>query len=98
LPRIQAFALATDSDPYGILLAMALRSPDLAIRSMDNKFISVMVVAIRRFDERLGDTLTQIEVGRLIATFRKAFDDLETDLISRAAEASDWLGGLAGKD
>jgi len=61
-------------------------------------FISVMVVAIRRFDERLGDTLTQIEVGRLIATFRKAFDDLETDLISRAAEASDWLGGLAGKD
>lgn len=96
--RIQAFALATDSDPYGLILAMALKSPEIAIRSMDNKFVSVMVVALRRFDDRLGDNVARIEVGRLIAAFRKAFEDLESDLAQREAEAAAWLGERKGNE
>lgn len=89
--RIKAFAIATDSDPHGILTAVTIGSPEFAVRCMDNKLASVMVAAARRFDARLGDRLSSFEVGRLIAAFRKLFDELETDLVAREAEAADWL-------
>lgn len=91
LPRIRAFAQATDGDPHGILIAMALGVPELAVHSLDNKFVSVLLVAARRFDERLGDRLARFEVGRLIAAFRKAFDELEAELETREAAARDWF-------
>lgn len=89
--RIRAFADATGSDPHAILAAVMIGSPDFAVRSMDNKLASILVAAVRRFDARLGDGLCRIEVGRLIAAFRKLFDDLETDLLAREAEARTWL-------
>ena len=92
-PRIKAFAAATDSDAHAILGAVVIGSPDFAVRCMDNKMASVLVVAVRRFDDRMGDALSRFEVGRLIAAFRKAFDDLEQDLKAREDEARTWLGG-----
>jgi hypothetical protein len=89
--RIKAFATATDSDAHAILISVMIGSPDFAVRCMDNKLASVMVAAARRFDARVGDRLSSFEVGRLIAAFRKMFDDLETDLAAREAEAADWL-------
>lgn len=90
-PRVKAFATATDSDAHAILIAVVIGSSDFAVRCMDNKLASVLVVALRRFDQRLGDSLTQLEVGRVIAAFRKVFDDLEADLAWREAQAHAWL-------
>ncbi|WP_374346561.1 helix-turn-helix domain-containing protein [Phenylobacterium sp.] len=91
--RIKAFARVTDSDPYAILAAVLIGSPAFAVRCMDNKLASVLVVAVKRFDERVGDAIPHIEVGRLIAAFRKMFDDLETDLQDRDDQARAWLEG-----
>ena len=93
LPRIRTFARATDSDPHAIVAAMVLDAPDLALHSLDNKLVSVLMVAIQRFDARLGSGLARFEAGRLIATFRKAFDDLEADLRARDSAARAWLSG-----
>ncbi len=97
-PRIRAFALATDSDPHSILVAMALGLPSLALHSLDNKFMSVLLLAARRFDERMGDRLSRLEVGRLISAFRRAFDELEADLLAREAEVDAWLASPGDAD
>ena len=89
--RIKAFALATDSDPHAILAAVMIGSPAFALRSTDNKLTSVLMTALRRFDERLGDDVARFEVGRLIAAFRRTFADLEADLAARDAQAKIWF-------
>lgn len=97
LGRIRKFAEVTDSDPHGIVAAVMLRIPDLAVRTMDNKLVSVVMTSTRRFDERVGDGISKLEVGRLIATFRRAFGDLETELSDREAQVRDWFGGGSGR-
>ena len=89
--KIKGFAAATESDPHAILAAVMIGSPAYALRSMENKLTSVLMTALKRFDERLGDDIARIEVGRLIKAFRRTFDDLETELAERDAQARDWL-------
>lgn len=89
--RIKAFALATDSDPHAILTAVMIGTPAFALRCIDNKLASVLLVAVKRFDGRMGDAVSHFEVGRLISAFRKLFDDLEADLAVRDAEVRAWL-------
>lgn len=93
--RIQAFALATDSDPHAILAAVMLETPAFAVHAIDNKVMSVIMAGVRRFEERVGERMAKIEVSRFISAFRRAFDDLETDLALRDTEARRWLGGGA---
>ncbi len=89
--KIKAFAAATDSDPHAILAAVMIGSPAFALRSTENKLTSVLMTALKWFDERLGDDIARIEVGRLIKAFRRTFADLETELAARDAEARDWF-------
>lgn len=90
--RLRRFALATDSDPMAILVAAVLQAPGLALHAMDNKLVSLLMAGLRRFDERLGDDLARIEVGRLIAAFRGVFAALEAGLAERDALTEQWLG------
>lgn len=94
--KIKRFAMVTNSDPNAIVVAVLIGSPAFALRSIDNKLTSVLMTALRRFDERVADDLARIEVGRLITAFRRTFADLESELAARDAEARDWLGGCAG--
>ncbi len=89
--KIKAFATATESDPHAILTAVLIGSPAFAARTMDNKMVSVLISGAQRFDERLGDRLSRIEVARFIAATRRMFDDLEADLAERDEEARRWL-------
>jgi len=91
LERLIAFAEATDSDACGILAAVLMGSPMFAVRSMDNKLMSVLLGGAQRLNERLGDDLSRLEVGRLIAAVRKVFDELEAELAARHDEAQAWL-------
>ena len=91
--KVKAFAAATQSDPHAILAAVMIGSPAFALRSTENKLTSVLLTALKRFDERLGEDIARIEVSRLIKAFRKTFDDLENELAARDAQARDWLEG-----
>lgn len=91
LERLDAFADATQSDPYAVMAAVMIGSPQFAARSSDNKLMMVLMLALRRLDERLGDDISRLEVGRLVAAFRRTFTDLETDLAERDAAITKWL-------
>lgn len=96
--RIRAFAHATDSDAHAILAAVMLETPDFAAHAIDNKVMSVIMAGVRRFEERLGARMAQIEVFRLVAAFRRTFDELETELLARERDAQAWLAGPDDSD
>ena len=62
--RIRRFADATDSDPHAIIAALALGSPEFAVRCMDNKLATILTIVLQEFDEETGDAIADLDAGR----------------------------------
>ncbi|MBI2260825.1 MAG: helix-turn-helix transcriptional regulator [Caulobacterales bacterium] len=73
---VHRFALATNSDPYAIIMAVAIASPELAPRCADNKLITILTVGSQRFDHLLGDRIHHLEGRAVIAAVCDMFDEL----------------------
>ncbi|WP_312573105.1 helix-turn-helix transcriptional regulator [Brevundimonas sp.] len=91
LERIHRFAEVTDSDPHAILAALALGSPEFALRCADNKLATILVVVLQEFDEEVGSMIGDLDARTIINTFTKSLRDLATQSVSRDAEADAWL-------
>lgn len=91
LAKIWRFADATDSDPVGILDALALGKPEMALRAMDNKASSILLGSYRQFNDKVGDRLTTIPPSILIEAFKRPFDSLEEHLEKRDQSTERWL-------
>lgn len=77
--HIHRFASATDSDPYAILLAVALGSPELARRCADNKLATILTIALQKYDVAMGDRIQRQDTRTLIALVTEMFDKLIED-------------------
>lgn len=97
LDRIHRFAEVTDSDPYAILAALALGSPEFALRTTDNKLMTILMVALQEFDEELGDVLAELDARTIINTFTRALKDLALQSVRRDTAANAWLQQRLGK-
>jgi transcriptional regulator with XRE-family HTH domain len=76
LDHIHRFAEATESDPYAILMAIAVGSPSLAVHSADNKFGAILTIALGKLDEKLGEDLARLDTRTLVGVITEAFDHL----------------------
>lgn len=84
--RIHAFAGALGADPYGILTAIAISSPAFAVRTADNKLMTVFLIALQEFDATTQDAIAQLDAYALMDAFTEMFDKL-----SAAAKAPDGM-------
>ncbi|MFN4287388.1 MAG: helix-turn-helix domain-containing protein [Brevundimonas sp.] len=91
LERIHRFAEVTDSDPYAILAALDIGSPAFALRCADNKFMTILMVALQEFDEDVGDGVAELDARPIINTFTKALKDLGAQAVRRDGAADVWL-------
>ena len=91
LERIHRFAEVTDSDPYAILTAITLGSPEFALRCADNKLLTILMVVMQEFDEEAGDAIADLDARTIINTFTKALKDLATQSVRRDSAAAAWL-------
>lgn len=87
---IHRFAIATDSDPYAIIMAVAVGSPELAWRCADNKLITTITVGVKRFDMALGDRLQTLEARDVIAAVMAMVHQLTAQSQAQDA-ATKWL-------
>ena len=85
LDRIVAFAEATDSDPYAILMALQAGAPDLALRSADNKLMLVFQLALEQFHRRVAGQIERLDAATLLAAFDGMFEDLAAEARRREA-------------
>lgn len=97
IERIHRFAEVTDSDPHGILAALALGSPAFALRCADNKLATILAVALQEFDEEMGDAIADLDGLTLINAFTKALKDLAAQAVKKEAEAEAWLDARRGR-
>lgn len=97
LDRIRLFADATDSDPFAIVASIWLRSPQFAVRSIDSKPMVVMMLALRHFQEEMGEDLVLIEPRVWWGGFRRLFQDLDEHVRKRDLTAETWLDEQAGR-
>jgi len=101
--RVQAFAQATDADPYAILLSLEIGSPAFALRCMDNKLATILLMCLQEFDGRAADQIAALDARTLITAFTRAFDELTTTARQREAFIEQWmfdksLGGDPGAE
>lgn len=90
LERITAFAEATDSDPYAILMALQFGAPDFALHSADNKLMLVFQVALEQFHRRVGGQVERLDAATLLA----AFDGMFEAVAAEAGRRDAFLSGL----
>jgi transcriptional regulator with XRE-family HTH domain len=91
--RIHQLADLLGVDPHGIFAALAIASPAFAIRTADNQFMTIFLMALRGFDERTGDAIARLDAYTLMDAFKEMFDGLET----KARAHDNFLGQLRPK-
>lgn len=94
--RVHRFAEALDADPYAILAAVEIGSPELAVRCADNKLISVLMMALQDFDAAAGEAIPTLDAAAAIAVFTDAFDRLATEARRRAQALQTWRNSRPG--
>lgn len=91
LLELWRFAEVTNSDPVGILMALARKDPEIALRCMENKAASILIASFLGFSDKVGDRLTIFPPSVLIEAFKRAFDSLEEYLVKRDQSTERWL-------
>jgi transcriptional regulator with XRE-family HTH domain len=91
IAKLYRFAEATDSDASGILDALQLGSVDYALRCMNNKASAIQLASFRRFNERVGDRMTNIGPSQFIEAFKRPYDSLEEYADKRDQNTERWL-------
>lgn len=91
LARIWRFAEVTDCDPMGIILALVMGQPEVALRFMENKGASIWVGSFKGFNDKVGDRMTNIGASIMIEAFKRPFDNLEDHLEKRDQSTERWL-------
>lgn len=84
--RVHALAAALSADPYGIFSAMAINSPEFAVRTADNKLMTVFFIALQEFDATTQDAIAHLDAYALMDAFTEMFDKLR-----EAANAPDRM-------
>lgn len=83
--RIKGFAELSHSDPYAICVAPWINSPAFALRTADNKLVTAFLIALREFDQALGDDIAQLDASSYMAAFNQAFEQLTVEVKRKIA-------------
>jgi transcriptional regulator with XRE-family HTH domain len=93
--RIHQFAEATDSDGFAILVALDIRSASFAVRCIDNKAMTLMIMAIQEFDGEARDDIGRLEPRTLISGYARMFDGLTAMAREIDAFVEQWMNDKA---
>jgi hypothetical protein len=98
--RAHAAARILDADPLALLIAVDIGSPDFAVRCIDNKLATALLVVVAEFDADAGDAIALLDSATLIAAFHRAFDGLAAQARERSNLSKTWkrLGAKSPPD
>lgn len=94
--RLFAFADATDSDPFAIILSVPFDAPEFAIACVDTKLALIMMMHLQGFHEDRGTDIAYLDPPNIIGGFERLFKDLGTKLDADEAFLRQWFEGRKG--
>jgi transcriptional regulator with XRE-family HTH domain len=89
--RIFRFADIVNADPWAIQFAVEMGSVDFALYCMDNKAMSALMIAMRRFNAKAGQDLARLDTRSVLIVFAKAFRDLSDRVREYDADLEQWM-------
>jgi hypothetical protein len=95
--RVHQFASVLDADPYAILTAVEIGSPEFAVRCADNKLATIVTMALQDFDLAAGDAIAQLDAQTLTSGFERVLGSLAELAAERAGLAGAWLSERSGE-
>jgi transcriptional regulator with XRE-family HTH domain len=98
IERIYQFAQMTNSDPLAILIALEIKSPAFALRCMENKGMTIFVMALKQFDAQVKDDFTRLDPRTLVSASRQFFDGLSAKIQELDAYLEQWMSDRALSD
>ena len=96
LDYVHRFALATNCDPWSLLLGPSLGSVEFARQTADSKLMLIFLIALGEFVRAMGDRLPTLDPRALIEAFTDTFRRLEEENRIKGEETEAWLD--AGRD
>ena len=90
LDHIHRFARATRSDPHALVMAVAIGSPELAVRTADNQLATTLTVGLQAFNRTQGERIADLDVRTIVSAVTAMFDRL-ADAGAAQSEARDWI-------
>jgi transcriptional regulator with XRE-family HTH domain len=88
--RIHAFAGLLNADPFAILAAFDIGSPDFALRCANNKLMMIFMSALQEFDAEAQDTIVGLDPLTLLESFTAFFSGLAAKAREQEAVISQW--------
>lgn len=91
---VYRFCRFVDADPEALLIALAIGSPEFAIRCANNKLMRLIVIGLKQLNDLLGDRLATLDVRAIVRVVRSAGQSF----VARTGrdDAAAWL--KAGED
>ncbi len=96
LDYVHRFAVATNCDPWSLLLGPPLGSTEFARQTADSKLMLIFLIALGEFVRTMGDRLLSLDPRALIEAFTETFRKLEEENRAKSEETESWLH--AGRD
>jgi hypothetical protein len=90
--RVHQFAKILDVDPFAILAAVEIRSPQFAIECAEHKFMTVFMVTLQEFDARARSNIGRLNAATIVSGFTRIFDALARE----AADGDDFIDSWMG--
>lgn len=88
--RVHRIARGLNADPYAILAAVELGSPEFAVRAADNKLMTILMMSLKDFDSTAGDRILLLDARLISTVFERAFAELAGVASERFAAATQW--------
>ena len=95
LARVHLFADVLDADPFAVFAALDIGSPDFAVRCADNKFMTILMMALQEFDASAQDDIARLTASTLIAAFTRCFDELVVQARAEDEFVGRWMADKA---
>ena len=89
--RIRQFADAVDADAVAIGWALEFRSVEFAVRCLDNKLATILLMTLQDFDQAAGDEILRLDARTLIGEFTRTFHDLAAQARDQDAFVERWM-------
>ena len=96
MQRLFAFAEATDSDPFAIMLSVPFESPEFAVDCADTKLALILMMHLQGFHEDRGADIAYLDPPNIIGGFERVFKELGAKLDDNEAFLRQWFEGRKG--
>jgi transcriptional regulator with XRE-family HTH domain len=90
--RVHSFAQILDVDPYAILAAVEIRSPEFAVECAEHKLMTVFMITLQEFDAIARGRIARLNPATIVSGFTRVLDAFAREARDGDDFVETWMG------